>query len=295
MTTTTATSPLVSPAQTNDAVSPSASANASSGDEKTVPAVCFDICNNALIETSNIGRVPSMCDTNSDFWRGYQECISCLGAEANDANTTIETYIDPVFKQFIDYCASQMPQPSYPSTLMTTRTVLQFVDITAIDGKVQPGVLRTWIVTDLKAEFTGLPTVTSDVLSPYTTKPTGTAPANTSATVAEEPSQELDKAWIAGPVIGVVTAILLALAGLWFLRRRSRRALYRSAAEGNGYGKEEFIKGQLHSHCVQCGHAAELEDSRPKAMPVISADEIPAQDAPVSYGRHEEGVTGRSG
>ncbi|KAK1964194.1 hypothetical protein LY78DRAFT_748556 [Colletotrichum sublineola] len=293
MATTTATSPLVSPAQMlSDAAS--ATTNVSGGNETAAPVVCFDTCNNAYIEAGSVGKVPSMCDANSDFWRGYQECISCIRAEANDAEMTIETYINPAFKQFIDYCASQPPQPSYPSTFMTTRTVVQFVDVTALNGKVQPGVLRTRTVTELKAEVTGLLTATSNGLSPQRTSPTATMPAGTSATVAQEPFPERDKAWIAGPVIGAVTAILLALAGLWFLRRRSRRAFDWSAAKANGYGKEEFTKAKLHSDCIPRGYVAELEDSWPKAMPEMSANEIPSQELPVSDGRHVEGVTGRN-
>ncbi|KAK1590854.1 uncharacterized protein LY79DRAFT_553331 [Colletotrichum navitas] len=286
MATATATSPLSSPA------SPSTTTNVSGGNEKTVPAGCFDICNNVNVEASSVGKVLSMCDANSDVWRGYRECISCIRAEAIDAETTIETYIDPEFKQFIDYCASQPLQPSYPSTLITIRTVVQFVDITATDGKVRPGMLRTWEVTELKAEFTGLLTATSNALSLQTTMPTETMPAGTSATATQKPSPEPDKAWIAGSVIGVVTAILLVLAGLWFFRRHSRRVLDRSAVEANGYGKEEFIKAQLHPDWIPRGHAAELECSWPKTMPAISVNEIPAQEMPVSNSRHVEGVTG---
>ncbi|KAK2032950.1 hypothetical protein LX32DRAFT_635810 [Colletotrichum zoysiae] len=291
---TTATSLLASPEKTSDAALPLTTTDASGGDAKTAPAVCFDICNNAYMEASSVGKVPYLCDTSSGFWRGYQECISCIRTKANNAETIIETYIDPEFKQFTDYCGSQPAQPNYPSSLITIRTGVQFVDITAIDGKVQPGVLRTWIVTELKAEFTGLLTATSNVFTPQNTMPTETMPAGTSTTARQEPSPGSSKAWIAGPVIGVVTAILLVLAGLWFLRRRSRRALDRPVAEANGYGKEEFVKAQLHSDCILRGYAAELEGSWPKTMLEMSANEVSAPELRVSDGQHVEGVTGRN-
>ncbi|KAK2001106.1 hypothetical protein LX36DRAFT_377858 [Colletotrichum falcatum] len=274
------TSRLVSPTQTSDTASPLATNIPDGSEYPVLPARCFDTCDNAYTEVQLVGKVPSMCDVNSDSWRGYQECTSCIKAEADDAEMVIETQIDPGFKQFMDYCASQPPQPSYPSAVLTTRTVVQLADVT-FGGKVKSGVLRTWIVTEPKASFTDLRSATSNALSPQTT-PTETMPAGTSATAAQEPSPEPDKAWVAGPVIGVVTAILLVLAGLWFLRRRSRRALDWPAAAGNGHGREEFIKTQLHS------------GSWPKATAEMSANEIAAEELPVSVGRHVEGVTGRN-
>ncbi|KAK2060947.1 hypothetical protein LY76DRAFT_634345 [Colletotrichum caudatum] len=291
---TTATSPLASPSKTSDAALPLATTNASDGNAKTAPAVCFDVCNNAYIEASSVGKAPSMCNANSDFWRGYRECISCISVEANDAEMIIETYIDPEFKQFTDYCDSKPAQPSYPSSLITIRTVVQFVDITAIDGKVQSGVLWTRIVTELRAEFTGLLTATPNVLTSQSTMLTKTMPAGTSTTARQEPPPESGKAWIAGPVVVVVTAILLVLAGLWFLRRRSRRTLDPSVSEANGYGKEVFVKAQLHSDCILRGYAAEIEGSWPGIMLEMSANEVSAQELTVSDGQHVEGVTERN-
>ncbi|CCF42880.1 hypothetical protein CH063_12749, partial [Colletotrichum higginsianum] len=128
---------------------------------------------------------------------------------------------------------------------------------------------------------------------PSETKPNETEPRATSATSAREPSPETSNAWIAGPVIGVLTAILLVLAGLWFLRRRRRQGLDRSAAGENDDGKEEFLKAQLHSDCVPRQPATELEGSYPKTTPEVMTNEIAAQEMPVSEGGHVEGVTGR--
>ncbi|GJC97286.1 Nonsense-mediated mRNA decay protein [Colletotrichum higginsianum IMI 349063] len=208
-------------------------------------------------------------------------------------------YLEPKFRPFLDYCALQTTQTSYPSTLLTIRTVVQFADITAIDGKVFSGVLQTRTVTELKAEATTeLHTFSRQTFSwqtpiPSETKPNETEPRATSATSAREPSPETSNAWIAGPVIGVLTAILLVLAGLWFLRRRRRQGLDRSAAGENDDGKEEFLKAQLHSDCVPRQPATELEGSYPKTTPEVMTNEIAAQEMPVSEGGHVEGVTGR--
>ncbi|KAK6225017.1 glycoprotein X [Colletotrichum tabaci] len=274
-------------------------ATQSQSTENGVPAACFDVCNNAYIEVQHVGKTPSICNRDSDFSRGYRECVSCFEANSDRTNDATNVYLEPKFRPFLDYCALQTTQTSYPSTLLMIRTVVQFADITAIDGKVLSGVLQTWTVTELKAEATTeLHTFSRQTFSwqtpiPSETKPNETEPRATSATSAREPSPETSNAWIAGPVIGVLTAILLVLAGLWFLRRRRRQGLDRSAAGDNDDGKEEFLKAQLHSDCVPRQPATELEGSYPKTTPEIMTNEIAAQGMPVSEGGHVEGVTER--
>ncbi|KAJ0166494.1 hypothetical protein CTA2_7113 [Colletotrichum tanaceti] len=272
----------------------SITATQSQSTEDIVPAVCFDVC-----KVQSVGKTPSICDKDSDFSRSYRECVSCFEANSDPTNDAINVYLAPRFRQFLDYCALQTTQPSYPSTLLTIRTVVQFADITAIDGKVRSGVLQTKTVTELKAEAsTELHTFSRQTLSwqtpiPSETKSSETEHSGTSATGAREPSPETSNAWIAGPVIGVLTAILLVLAGLWFLRRRRRRGLDGSAAGVNDDGKEAFVKGQLHSDCVPRQPATELEGSYPATTPEMMANEIAAQEMAVLEGGHMEGVTGR--
>ncbi|KZL67355.1 glycoprotein X [Colletotrichum tofieldiae] len=283
-----------SPAETNEATPRSTAKTSASGDETILPAVCYDNCNNTYIEVSSVGKTPSICDAESDFSRGYRECIYCIEANADDARTTIDVYIEPKFQQFLEYCASQTSRPSYPSTLMTIRTMTQFADITALNGRVQWGVLQTRIVTELKGDAPRLVTATSRTLSRQTMTSSKTPHASTSATGIQEPSPETSKAWIAGPVIGVLTAILLVLAGLWFLRRHRGQRFGRSAVGGNDNGKEEFIKAQLHSDSIPRHPATDFEGSYPKGMSEMSANEILAQQVLFSDGQHEEGVTGRN-
>ncbi|OHX00622.1 putative solute binding protein, partial [Colletotrichum incanum] len=159
---------------------------------------------------------------------------------------------------------------------------------------VQWDVLQTRIVTELKADIPRPATATSRTPSQQTTTPSKTTHVSTSATGTQEPSPETRKAWIAGPVIGVLTAILLVLAGLWFLTRHRRQRFGPSAVGNNDNGKEEFLKAQIHSDIIPRQPALDLEGSYPKGVPEMSANEIPAQQILVSNGQHEEGVTGRN-
>ncbi|GJC82767.1 hypothetical protein ColLi_05605 [Colletotrichum liriopes] len=152
---------------------------------------------------------------------------------------------------------------------MTIRTVTQFADITALNGRVQWG------------------------RRPETGDCQFKNPLSANDDIEQNPTQT-SKAWIAGPVIGVLTAILLVLAGLWFLRRHRRQRFGRSAIGGNVNGKEEFIKAQLQSESIPRQPATDLEGPYPKGMPEMSANEIPAQQVLFSDGQHEEGVTGRN-
>ncbi|WYZ45402.1 hypothetical protein EsH8_VIII_000718 [Colletotrichum jinshuiense] len=249
---------------------------------------------NVYIEAQNVGKDPSVCDANSDLSRGYRECISCIEANANASKATVDAYIELKFRPFLEYCASPTSRPSYPSSLMTVRTVTQFADITAFNGKIQSGVLHIWTVTELKAEVTSPGIATSKTVSLPTASSNETTPAGTSATDIQVPPGEISKAWIAGPVIGIITAIMLVLAGLWLLRRRRKQGLDRFAVGNNEDAKEEFIRAQLHSDCVPRHIAMELEGSYPKAIPEMSANEIPAGEMPISNGQHTEQMTGRN-
>jgi len=90
-------------------------------DETIVPAVCYDICNNAYLEAQSIGKTPALCDARSAFRNYYDGCQACIGANAPDVKLVTKSYLDPKFAQFVDYCSSSPAQSQVTTTAAQTQ------------------------------------------------------------------------------------------------------------------------------------------------------------------------------
>ncbi|KAF6844522.1 glycoprotein X [Colletotrichum musicola] len=269
-------------------------------DETVMPAVCYDACDSAYKEVQVMGKVSSICESNSAFMNGYMACVKCIEETSTDSKTTIATHVDPKFAQFLEFCAGGVPaRPSYAASMITVVTRTQFVDVTGFSGAVESGVLKTLTVTELKAEITttslattSLATATlavTDLMTTTSASPREAATASEPPTPGPTPSAS--KAWIAGPVVGGMCAIGLLLGGIWFLRRRRRRrqrhmavSLPTAAYEDDGKGKYE--KAELHADAVPRSPPMELEGSYPDAVPEMGVNEVAARELPAHDSRN---------
>jgi len=90
-------------------------------DDTIVPAVCYDICNNAYLEAQSVGKTPALCDARSAFRNYYDGCQACIGANAADVKLVTKSYLDPKFEQFLSYCASSPAQSQVTTTAPQTQ------------------------------------------------------------------------------------------------------------------------------------------------------------------------------
>ncbi|EQB53185.1 hypothetical protein CGLO_07119 [Colletotrichum gloeosporioides Cg-14] len=151
--------------------------------------------------------------------------------------------------------------------VITTTRVVQ-MDITQFSGGVDSGVWVTATYTELRQEATTLVTTTSPAEVSHSILPSETA----------DPKPTKGSAWIAGPVIGVLTAVLLLLGAWWFLRRRRSRKAKLSEATSDNDEIRKYEKAELHADGAPKVPPMELEGSYPMPVPEMGVNEIPAQE-----------------
>ncbi|KAK2780489.1 hypothetical protein CKAH01_00433 [Colletotrichum kahawae] len=147
--------------------------------------------------------------------------------------------------------------------MFVTRTRTELKDITQLSGGVQSGVLVTATVTEVREQATSTVATTSPTVPP---------------TETPDPKPTKSSAWIAGPVIGVLAAILLLLGAWWFLRRRKSRKAKLSEATGDNDEVRKYEKAELHADGAPKVPPMELEGSYPTPVPEMGVNEVPAQE-----------------
>ncbi|KAK1701262.1 hypothetical protein BDP55DRAFT_15304 [Colletotrichum godetiae] len=260
---------------------------------------CFKRFEALYLYIQAVGKQPLICHKDAYFQTEYEACIDCLYDTLDIAKTYIPEEIEPKFKDYRDYCSGRPSDWTYAPSQLTTVTRAYWGSLTDWYGNVVPGNIQTITATEFKGTYStatgststwGVPSETSIGTG---TGDTGPIPGNS--------------AWIAGPVIGVITAIMLVLGALWFLRRRRQRVVDKEESMANdvstggtgrgGYGQEEYEKPQLHSDCIPHRIIMELEGSYPiSPLPMspaseMTANEVPAQELSVPGSQHVEGVT----
>ncbi|KAK1731587.1 uncharacterized protein BDZ83DRAFT_164058 [Colletotrichum acutatum] len=255
---------------------------------------CMKRLNALYIYIQAIGKQPLICHKDAHFHTEYEDCINCLHVTVEDSATYISQRVEPKFKEYLDYCNGKPSDWTYAPSQLTVVTRAHWGPLTDFYGDLVAGGLQTITATELK------PTDSSET--------GGGWPSSSSTETGKIPGTgdsgpiPGNSAWIAGPVIGVITAIMLLLGALWFLRRRRHRLIDKeeSMATGiaigtrsGGYGQGEYEKPQLHSDCIP--RRMELEGSYPNSpmspMSEMTANEVAAQELSVPGSQHVEGVT----
>lgn len=88
---------------------------------RTVPSMCFNECNNALLEVIYSGKSPKLCQVGSAFELEWQSCDECCTAHGDLTQSSLKESVDERLAQFIDYCsivAAVSESPVGPSTVV---------------------------------------------------------------------------------------------------------------------------------------------------------------------------------
>ncbi|KAI1773305.1 hypothetical protein F4818DRAFT_123742 [Hypoxylon cercidicola] len=88
----------------------------------TLPASCYDTCNNAYLEAQHTGKTPALCASGSPFQTLTAACRSCSSVDDND--DALQSTLLPLFEPYIEYCEAQTASSSTSaaSTTGTTST-----------------------------------------------------------------------------------------------------------------------------------------------------------------------------
>ncbi|OTA66158.1 hypothetical protein K449DRAFT_463187 [Hypoxylon sp. EC38] len=224
----------------------------------TIPAVCYDVCNNAYIAAQQEGKTPALCAADSNFTIYYETCDNCTAETGGAENITD-------LAQFVNYCEGISPSSStltssssgsvaHPSTSTSalsfhiTQTVLPWSWTFLFNTTTNGGIPTTWSFTAEATVYAPIPATavvqiintvngipqTYTFTTTYAQLPTDFAngaasdPTSTtsipSLTPTPEPSASPNRAWIAGPVVGGVAGVsIVALGGLLLWRRRQKQ------------------------------------------------------------------------
>ncbi|OTA98978.1 hypothetical protein M426DRAFT_27948 [Hypoxylon sp. CI-4A] len=244
----------------------------------TIPAACYNSCNNVYSEAQRIGKSDRLCK-DSLFVAYLQNCRDCVKNETGSDDLS-STNLAP----FIDYCASvstSLPSPvvtvsnlGMPNYSTSRRSALWFshtngvlnpLAVTTFLGGVETtlafstvvtlysllpstGVILTTQTLDGKATIFNYTTTyvqlpssgNNSTLIPHGTSTLAQPTPSLEQTGPSEPSSQ---AWIAGPVVGSVAGVaMVALGGflLWRRRRFTRKGRQKHELHGNTAIKSEL-------------------------------------------------------
>jgi len=92
-------------------------------DTSVVPAVCYAACNDCYIEAQRVGLSPGLCTPGSPFESDYGACQACVAANGDSLKISLQTYVEPEFQPFIDFC-NATPATEVQSTSTSTAVVI---------------------------------------------------------------------------------------------------------------------------------------------------------------------------
>jgi hypothetical protein len=73
------------------------------------------LSDNGYLSAQSIGKTPALCDPASPFRDYYNGCQACIAANSADLKQITQNYLEPQFKQFIDYCNAVPAAPQSTS------------------------------------------------------------------------------------------------------------------------------------------------------------------------------------
>ncbi|KAM0555908.1 hypothetical protein ACHAPJ_006310 [Fusarium lateritium] len=234
--------------------------------DKVVPAECYDDCDGTYKIAQSVGKSDALCREGSSFRGSWEICETCLSKSTDGGQ--IEDYIEPKFKQFLDFCNAEASEPLEPPITSTVNDGTTMTSTTSIEVTTESEPCTTCQVLVFTDQ--------SDRVVSYTLGPNKEAlTASLARTVSvyvtlvptSVPSNDDDKpgpdiATIVGPVVpSVVVLILISLFGfLWYRRHQKKRRL--RVDETGDEEKSKIDKPQLHSDCIRAP-TYELEGSTP--------------------------------
>ncbi|KAI0539108.1 hypothetical protein GGR58DRAFT_525333 [Xylaria digitata] len=208
--------------------------------DPTIPAVCYDACNNANIEAQSVGMNSELCDADSAFL-AYYKWLDYCGATTPVINNP--SLVGETVFVTIPYTATVSGLQTVFSLIKTLTSFVSLPDTTVIVIETSEDGHRT--LWSFMKTFTHLN-------DPLISKSQNTLPfitvRETSKATPQVPETGSDaiqrgQAWVAGPVIGGVAGVAILILATWLLFRvRRKRSLRRKANELHG---ESALKSEL--------------------------------------------------
>lgn len=81
---------------------------------ETTPPMCYDDCNNAYLVAESVGKTDALCHDGSSFNLMFDTCQGCIAAHSNGVAHVIDSYVQPVFAQFLNFCHGRRSVPTTP-------------------------------------------------------------------------------------------------------------------------------------------------------------------------------------
>ncbi|KAI1439572.1 hypothetical protein F5Y02DRAFT_405414 [Annulohypoxylon stygium] len=218
--------------------------------DNSLPASCYDACNNAYLIAQQTGKVPALCAANSTFRSYTVSCENCVGKNVTNDYPS-------VLKQFIDFCEATNPVPIFNSTVPINITSYSIVPTVASYTTTIGGVATTWSFTTNVTQYPQVPNTaiiqipqtvngqltTWTFTTTYSSLPSeGALVSNDSSTSfpthISDPEPSSNHAWIAGPIVGSVVGVSVIFVG-GFLLWRHKRNVRKSTTELEAHGIPE--------------------------------------------------------
>ncbi|KAL2670784.1 hypothetical protein Neosp_014586 [[Neocosmospora] mangrovei] len=207
------------------------------------------------------GQTEELCEDDA-FYDLYQTCANCIEDETDTDN--VREYVEPKLGRFVDYCAS--------FTSLTNWATLGTASATAATTS---ATLATTAEDEQSSATEATSTDDADDADDSTSRNVPAATSNSSSGKSQ--------AWIAGPVVGAVVAVLiLAGVGFWWYRRRKRTPKAPSSPPDH-QETTQFDKPQLHSECIPRPNPGQVVTALPPEQGhahSYSYGEMPANEAP---------------
>ena len=150
----------------------------------TVPAMCYNECNNCYIEAQATGKTPDLCAPGSEFNNLYTACHDCVAVHGDSTEQTTKNYVDPEFAQYVDFCQGETALPAVvPSStpplseLSSAPSVTQSIVSQSQQAPATP--------TPLASTSSSTPTPTT---APAQPTPTPSTPSTTPSSTSKPPS-----------------------------------------------------------------------------------------------------------
>lgn len=172
--------------QTSITAQPSADASGSSAKKvkrsisrrtQTVPAACYNECNNCFIEAQMTGKTAALCVAGSVFKTDLTACQSCVVAHGDTTQSSLKGDVNVQFAQFLNFCQAEAAL----SAVVPSTTPLQSEVSTA------PSVTQSVVSQSQQAPAT--PTPPTSRTSPSPTPTSAPAPASSTTTPSTSSTQ----------------------------------------------------------------------------------------------------------
>ena len=140
-----------------------------------VPPMCYDWCNNCLLEAQSVGKTPALCRPESAFETSLLSCLQCIAVHHLDVGDAL-LQISPQFQQFMDYCDQTALVVGTSATVVAT-----------VAGETRTSVVPTTSVT-LVATLPSAPPASTVVLVSSAPAPAAVSPTTITTTPESSPA-----------------------------------------------------------------------------------------------------------